>query len=72
MFKAAEISSYHPQDKELAMFVEDFIIDAYSIQLREEVGGKIALIAQSVTHRLSLHSGATSPLQHQSRRSRWK
>ena len=26
------------QDKELAMFVEDFIIDAYSIQLREEVG----------------------------------
>ena len=26
------------KDKELAMFVEDFIIDAYSIQLREEVG----------------------------------
>ena len=26
------------QDKDLAMFVEDFIIDAYDIQLREEVG----------------------------------
>ena len=32
------------QDKELAMFVEDFIIDAYSIQLREEVGETALLI----------------------------
>ena len=32
------------QDKELAMFVVDFIIDAYSIQLREEVGETALLI----------------------------